>query len=173
MPLSKRQAARDRQLANLARGDNPAPAGNRRAVTHGGYARIAAERLDAKAREVFEALSLDAPLRARGGELPAADSVAVRLLADALCRLEDVAADIRDHGWRDRTSGEQRPVVDLEQRLRREALDYCEALGMTPRSRGRLGLDLARTYDASVAWSEPDPTRRRAMLAELGVEEDE
>lgn len=47
----------------------------------------------------------------------------MRLLAEALCRLEDVAGDIRDHGWRDRKRGDPRPVVELERRLRQEALD--------------------------------------------------
>ena len=144
-PLSGDEAKRARQLANLRRGGNPAPAENVRALTHGGYARIARAELDAKTREVFEALAADAPLRGPDGELPAADALAVRLLAEALIRLDRVRAHVNDYGILDQESGEVRPVVELEQRLRREAMEGAEALGMTPRSRSRLGLDLART----------------------------
>src|SRR4051812_10862035 len=87
--LSKDPAKRAAQLGNL--GLTSAEPGNRRAVTHGAYARVAAERLDAKVFEVFDALAEDAPLRDRDGALPAADTVAVRMLAEALCRLEDVS----------------------------------------------------------------------------------
>jgi hypothetical protein len=62
-PLSRNPRARDRQLANLAPRPPAPPPGNQRRRTHGGYATIARERLDAKAREVFEAISEDAPLR--------------------------------------------------------------------------------------------------------------
>lgn len=150
MPLSRDPAKRERQLANL-RPAPPAPGGNQRSRTHGGYAAVAREQLDVKAREVFEALAADAPLRGADGGLPAADALPVRLLAECLCRLEAVGADLRDHGWRDRATGEPRPVVELERRLRAEALDYAEALGMTPRSRARLGLDLQRGFDLAAA----------------------
>src|SRR3954463_6928704 len=82
MPLSRDRSARERQLDNLRRAPS-APLGNRRAVQHGGYARVALEQLDAKAVEVFDALAADAPLRGPRGELPAADSVPVRLLRSA------------------------------------------------------------------------------------------
>jgi len=39
---------------------------------------------------------------------------------------------------------------------------------MTPRSRARLGLDLARTTDLATAMSESDPDRRARLLAEAG-----
>ena len=41
--------------------------------SHGAYAEVARERLDAKAGEVFDALRADAPLRDLDGGLPAAD----------------------------------------------------------------------------------------------------
>ena len=103
---------------------------------------------------MFDALAADAPLRDPDGGLPAADSLPVRLLAECLCRLDSVADDLRDHGWRDRESGDPRAAVELERRLRSEALDLAESLGMTPRSRARLGLDLARTEDAVQAAAE-------------------
>lgn len=82
-----------------------------------------------------------------------------------------MAADVRAHGWRDHKTGNPRPVLDVEARLRREALDYAEALGMTPRSRARLGLDLVRTVDMATAMSELDPDRRREQLREAGLED--
>ena len=154
MPLSDRPEARARQLANLRTGP-PAAKGNRLAVKHGGYAAIAADRLDAKACEVFDALAADAPLR-EAGELPAADSALVRLAADCLCRLEDVAANVRDFGVFDQRTGDVRPAVELEGRLRREAADYLDALGMTPRSRAKLGLDVQRGFDLAKHWAEAD-----------------
>jgi hypothetical protein len=78
-------------------------------VTHGGYAAVVRERLDVKVREVYEALAADAPLRDPDGELPRADAVVVSLFAECLCRLEDVRADVRDHGWKDRGTGDPDP----------------------------------------------------------------
>lgn len=168
MPLSKRPAARARQLANLQPAP-AAPAENRRAVKHGGYAAIARGRLSAKVNEVFEALAADAPLRDSAGDLPSADRVQVVLLAQCLCRLEDVAGHVSLHGAVRERSGKLRPAAELEQRLRREAADYLDAMAMTPRSRGKLGLDLVRTADAATALSEPDPERRAELLDEAGL----
>ena len=54
--------------------------------------------------------------------------------------------------------------------MRREASDYLDALGMTPRSRAKLGLDLVRAApDMATIMSEPDPERKRALAAEAGV----
>jgi len=153
-PLSGDEKARDRQLANLRRG-GPVQPGNSHRVTHGGYARVAIEQMEAKAREVFEALAGDAPLRDSDGELPAADTLAVRMLAECLVRLDRVAADVRDHGWRDERTGDPRPVIELENRLRAEALTWARELGMTPAARVRLGLDLAQIPPTS-ALSEID-----------------
>jgi phage terminase small subunit len=153
-PLSGNSDARERQLANL-RNAPAAPAGNQRHRTHGGYARIAGEQMEAKAREVFEALAGDAPLRDTGGGLPAADTLAVRMLAECLVRLDRVAADVRDHGWKDERTGDQRPVIELETRLRAEALTWARELGMTPAARVRLGLDLAQ-ISPTAAVSERD-----------------
>ena len=151
MPLSDREPARQRQLANL-RPAPPAPLGNQRARRHGAYAAVARERLDAKVRELFDALSADAPLRDAFDELPAADAAAVRIAAEALCRLDDLAAYLRDHGLLDE-AGNVRSVVELESRLRREAADHLDALGMTPRSRAKLGVDTARAFDLAQAMS--------------------
>jgi hypothetical protein len=146
-PLSERQSARARQLANL-RGAPPAPAGNRRAVRHGGYAEIARDRLEDRARQVFEQLSVDAPLRDELGELPAADHLIVSLLAQCLVRLEDIAAYLTLHGLLD-AKGNVRPAAELERRLRGEAADHARELGLSPRARTSLGLELVRGASAA------------------------
>jgi hypothetical protein len=156
--VAKDPAKRAAQLANL-RTEPPTGPGHGRPAVHGGYASVASDRLDAKVREVFDALAVDAPLRDRDGSLPAADTVAVRMLAEALCRLEDVSAHIRDFGALDQKTGAVRPVVDLESRLRREVADWLDSLGMTPRSRARLGLDVVRAsaaFDLAAHWQDED-----------------
>lgn len=130
-------------LANLRPGAGRAGSGNTRRTEHGGYAVVARERLEAREREVADALSADAPLRNADGSLPAADAVLVHLLAQALCRLEDVAAHLRDRGLLD-ADGEMRAAVEVEAKLRREAADHAEALGMSPRARAKIGLDMLR-----------------------------
>ena len=140
-------------LANLRPGGNVAPLGNTQTRKHGAYARIAAERLDEKAREVYDALAADAPLRGDDGGLPSHDAVQVRLLADVLCRLDSVGAWLAGR-W---ATDEGQRALEIESKLRREAADYLDALGMTPRSRAKLGLNLARTagaFDLARHWQE-------------------
>lgn len=146
-PLSKDPEKRAKQLANLNRTPPTPPAGNRRAQRHGAYAAVGAEEREGEMRRIFDALSADLPLRDPDGGPPAADGVAVELLADCLVQLRRARADVEDHGWRDPKTGDPRPVVDRAQRLRREAFEYAEALGLTPRGRLKLGLDLARGVD--------------------------
>jgi hypothetical protein len=57
---------------------------------------------------------------------------------------QDVEAWIRARGWVNPETGEAGNVVDVEQRLRREAAQYLDALGCSPAARVRLGLDIAR-----------------------------
>lgn len=154
-PLSPDPRRRQRQLANLRRGGTPAAAGNRHRVSHGGYAEVAAARLDVKQTELVQALAADAPLRDHDGELPRHDTVAVTMLAKCLCRLEDVEAYLTLRGLVD-DEGSERPAVDLERRLRGEVADWLDALGMTPRARARLGLDVARaqTFDLARHWAD-------------------
>lgn len=169
----------------------PPEKGNRRAVTHGAYAKVAPERLDAKADELFEALAADAPVREADGGLPAADTVAVRLAAETLCRLEDVRAFISEvgvfdtakhhkakrrkkepRGSRRRRSVDPMRAVEMEDRLVRRLMDQLDSLGMTPRSRAKLGLDQARQMDLAREWADKDrSTRRRGSIEGSAREE--
>jgi hypothetical protein len=174
VPLSKRPAARRRQLANLRPGAKPAPVGNRRAERHGGYARIAQRDLHSKRREVFDALSADLPLRDADGEPPAHDALAVRLLCEALCRLDTVSAYLDRHGWMTDDGG-VRPAADLERRLRAEALDVVRELGLTPAARAKLGVELVRAAGAAEEAADARVARERldARLADLDADAEE
>lgn len=156
MPLSHRPEQRARQLANLRDAPPPTPIGNTRAVSHGGFAKVAPERLEKREREIYEALSADLPLRGPDGAAPSSDALAVSLLAEALCRLDSVRNYLAERDIAD-AKGRLRPGVEVEAKLRREAMDYAEALGLTPRGRMKLGLDLARGIDLAAQWAkEPD-----------------
>lgn len=155
-PLSQRPKARTRQLANLRKGDTISPG---RPVSHGGYARIAQRDLDAKVREIYAAVGEDLPLR-EDGQVPRADAVALRLLAECLCRIESVSDYLSRRGWQDE-DGEVRPAVDLERRLRAEALDLLRELGLTPAARAKLGVDLVRAAGAVEEAAEARVARER------------
>jgi hypothetical protein len=175
-PLSTDPEKRARQLANLQPGAGAGDGGLQRARAHGGYAALLPERLEQKTLEIYGALAADAPLRDGAGGLPAHDTVAVALLAQCLCRLETVAADIAMHGMleqRGKRKGQVRPAAELEGRLRREASGYLDALGCTPKSRLAMGLDLVRTVDLATAMSEVNPERRNERMRELGLIDDQ
>lgn len=152
-PIGGGGAGHPNSLANL-RSAPAAPAGNSRHRTHGGYAALVPARVDLKQRELLDALAQDAPLRDTDGGLPRHDTVAVLMLAKALLRLEDVETFLTLRGVVD-DKGRERPAVDLERRLRLEVADALDALGMTPRSRARLGLDVARAqaFDLAEHWA--------------------
>jgi len=59
-------------------------------------------------------------------------------------------------GWLDQRTREPRSLVYYEASLFREARELMDALGMTPRARAALGLDLARTqqFDLARHWQE-------------------
>jgi hypothetical protein len=145
MPLSHDPEARARQLGNLRNAPAPEP-GNRRAMTHGGKASARLLPVKGKSRAIYAMLAEDAPLRENDG-LPAADRTLVELLALCLARLESLAAWLEAHGWLDPKTGNPRPAVDLERHLRVEARGHAEALGLSPRSRVALGLDLMRAAE--------------------------
>lgn len=78
----------------------------------------------------------------------------VHLLARCLVRLERLEEFHATYGAFDLKSKAPRPSLELERRLRAEALDYARELGMTPRSRAALGLDLRRGMDLARAAAE-------------------
>ena len=179
-PLSGDDGKRANQLANLRpnlanlRPAPPAPAGNARRRTHGAYAVVALERLAAREADVFAALAADAPLQ-EDGTLPPADGALVRLAAEALCRLDSVGDYLARRGIED-DAGELRiSALDVEAKLRREAADHLDALGMSPRSRVRLGVDLVRAATSAAEVEESRAARERLdrRLADLEADVEE
>lgn len=160
-PLSSDPRKRSRQLANLTPGAGAGDGGQQRARQHGAYAALPAGRVDAKVREVAQAIGEDAPVRADDGGLPAHDAVVVRQLAEALCRLDDIGDYLQRRGWEDE-DGKERPVLAYEATLRRHVLDLLRELGMTPRARAALGLDLVRAQSASERLLADDLAASRA-----------
>jgi len=146
MSLSKRPGARARQLANLRRGETR-PVGNANARTHGAYAAITEAQLRDEELKVYEALASDAPVRADDGGLPREDTLVVRQLAESLVRLQRISTHLVARGI-ERDDGSLRPAVELELRVRGHVLDLCRELGMTPKSRAALGVDLVRVASA-------------------------
>jgi hypothetical protein len=122
---------------------------------------------------VFEAIAADAPLREVDGGLPAEDTIAASMLAKTLCRLEDVERYLALHGIVD-GDGSIRPAVEVERRLRADVGDSLDALGMTPRARARLGLDIVRAVSAGdqlaehIARTHSEPSRPVHFPADVG-----
>ena len=148
-------ARNPRSLANLRPQLAPAaPLRNARAVKHGAYAAVTAHELDGKTREIFDALGEDAPVREVDGALPAADTLVVRMLAEVMVRRERVRVTELRHGL-ETPDGRLRGVVEYGLRLDGQALELAKELGMTPRSRAALGLDLARAerVDLAQVWA--------------------
>jgi len=173
VPLSDDPAKRSRQLANLRPGAGAGDGGHGRALKHGGTARRATlVRAGTWAAAIQAELEREAPLRDASGGLPLHDRQVVELLASALARLEAVttwldlrpALDPQGRPW---------PAEEIARSLRLEAARYLDALGMSPGSRAKLGLDLQRTTSLAVAMSEPDADRRRVLLAEAGIDVDD
>jgi hypothetical protein len=148
MPLSRDPAARARQLANLRPGGGAGDRGLARARTHGAYAEITAEQLRGEELRVYEALAADAPVRDPDGGLPAADTLIVRQLAEARVRLQRISDHLMARGI-ERKDGSLRPAVELELRIRAHVLDLMRELGMTPKARVAMGVDLVRAATAS------------------------
>lgn len=137
MAPSKDPAKRANQLANL-RKPKPAPTGNKRALKHGARAIPPAKRVAELTDEIAAAL----PVRDGDGGPPIHDMHVVGLMAVTLARLETVTAYVDRLGPLAR--GKLREAAVYEQKLIERAANLADRLGMTPRSRAALGLDLAR-----------------------------
>lgn len=145
------------------------PAGNKRGLRHGAHAEPDPLLAAGKAEALAAVLAAAAPVRDELGGLPAADRAMVVLLAKTLCRLESVSEWLDEQGPLDRR-GKPRSALRAESKLSNQAVSYLKELGLTPRSRAALGLDLARVVDLATAMSEPDADRRAALLRQAGLD---
>lgn len=162
-PLSSDPAARERQLANLRpnvenlRPAPPAPPGNQRRLVHGGRSELLLRDVEVEVRELMEALGDAAPVKDAGGSVPPADWVAIERAARALKRYRSLAGWLDLHG-RLTDKGDVKPAAELELKADRELASALDALGMTPTSRARLGVDLARARDLALEMSDAEVT---------------
>jgi hypothetical protein len=146
-PLSQDPIKRARQLANLNPAARKPPENNVRTLKHGGTARKATLIVaQSWAARIFDELEAEAPLRASDGSLPPHDRQAVELLASCLARLQAVTSWLDTRPACDE-KGKPWPAEDTARRLRAEAARLLDALGMSPASRARIGLDLVRARD--------------------------
>lgn len=146
-----------------------APKRNTRSVVHHGRTEHAVIPGTDEARaEIVEALAAAAPVRDPDGGLPAADAAIVEVAARELARIRNVDDWLARHGVLDRR-GHVRPAAGYLEKATRTLDRLLNSLGMNPRSRAVLGLDLARQQDMATAMSEPDPEKRRSMLRDAGV----
>jgi hypothetical protein len=155
-----------KSLANLRQAP-PAEKGNRRALTHGLGAKLPAN-LPPDVEEIREALAASAPVRASDGTLPVADEAAIEVIARQLAKVRYGNTWLDEHGWFGE-DGVLRPVVSVLAKFERQLMEQLDRMGMTAAGRARLGLSLARTVSLADAMSEPDPEKRRAMLADAGL----
>jgi hypothetical protein len=142
MPLSEDPKARSNQLANLVSAP-PAPEGHTRTVKDGHSATAKTLPVESREAEIYAQLAEETPLRDGDGGLPIADRTTVEMLALALCRLESCAHYTRLHGYLD-GKGRPRPTAEHERRLREEVKGLCKELGLTPRARVAIGLNMQR-----------------------------
>lgn len=146
-----------------------------RALRHGGRARKATlVAAGSWAQRIMGVLEAEAPLRDADGGLPVHDRQAVELLASALARLQAVTAWLETRPPVDE-KGRSWPAEDTARRLRGEAARLLDALGMTPKARAALGVDLQRqatsAVEAEAARAARDRLDRR--LADLDADAEE
>src|SRR5262249_43406750 len=110
--------------------------GNRRALVHGVHAKVA---LGPRAEELAEAIRAVIPV------YTGADEPMVRSAAMVAAQVETGNTWIAEHGWFDPESGEPYPLMRVLPTLHAELRRLLDALGCSPTSRARLGLDLIRS----------------------------
>jgi hypothetical protein len=169
--LSRDPDKRARQLANLTAAPAP-PAANRRALRHGGYSEALVADVSLEVRELMAALSDTAPVRDPDGSLPAADLVAIERAARLLRRYRRLEAWLDLYGELDEDTGQVKPAAKLALEVGTSLDRSLDALGMTPTSRARLGLDLARTFDLAQAMA-ADAVLERQELEHADVDEED
>lgn len=146
----------------------PAPVGNKRAAKHHGATTGMVPGTQAALDEVRAGL----PIRGADGEPLIYDLTLCELAARELARIRQIDAWLDTHGLFGR-GPKLRPAVEYRLRAAKLLAELLDRLGMTPRSRAQLGLDLAKTVNLADAMGEKDPVKRRAMFQELGVDVDE
>lgn len=168
MPMTTNAAARERSLKNLKK-PKGAQKGQQAALKNGSRARKPVGDIGAAREELRDALATAAPLRDREGNLPRADEIAVEVVAAALARYRFMQSHLER--LTPFTSG-NRLRFTLVRELRRtekQLLAELAELGMTPRGRAALGLDVARAGAEmhKVVTPKRDPEHLLALARKL------
>lgn len=118
----------------------PAQPGEMRALKHGAWSlALTSERSGELADYLASIVPADST----------ADEPAIVLLAQVLARIERANAWLEVHGDLD-AKGNPRPVHRVLATWEAQARRLCADLGLTPTSRARLGLDVARARGAAL-----------------------
>lgn len=155
MSVSRDPEKRAAQLANLPnlRGEPTSTTwrpGDSPALTNGLRSRAPAPTVvDPIVREIEAALLAAAPLRDASGEVPAVDRFAVELAALALLRVRRVHAYLATNGEIDAEGRLRTEIIEGARKAEETAGRMLDKLGMSPRSRVALGLDLTRAATAT------------------------
>lgn len=162
-------AALRSHLTKTSPAPKPLP-GNQLAAKHYGRATGPIPGTEVARSDILAALSAAAPVRGADGHVPVADGPTLELAARSLARVRAIDGWLEEHGYFG-PGGKMRAAVEYADKATKTAADLLAALGMTPRSRAALGLDMARTVDLATAMSEEDPARRRDMMRDAGLRE--
>lgn len=125
-------------------------------MTHGAHSAALVADVSEEVSELAAALSDVAPVRDPDGGLPVADTVAIERCARLLRRYRRLEAWLDLYGELDEKTGGAKPAARLAEEIGTSLDRSLAALGMTPSSRAKLGLDLARTVDLAQEWNEGD-----------------
>ena len=164
LPLSRDDEARKRQLENLRPGAGAWRPGATPALKHGLRTRKPGPVvLDSIVREIEDALAGDLPLKDGEGNAPAPDRFAVELAAVALLRVRRCWTYLELHGDDDER-GNLRPAFTELGKAVESAARMLDRLGMSPRARAALGVDLGRmqTFDLAQHWAAEESGGRDA-----------
>jgi hypothetical protein len=143
MPMSKDPAARARSMKNLRNGKG-AQKGQQVGLKNGSRAKQPVGDIAAARQEMKEALADAAPLRDRDGNLPAADRIAVEVVAAALARYRFMQEHLERITPFTNGNRLRYQLVRELRRTEKQLMGELHELGMTPRGRAALGLDVAR-----------------------------
>lgn len=149
-------------LANIQRDGQPvagAEPGNERGLKHGAYGQAITPRAEELREELLELVPV----------VSDADQPTVTLLARVLARLEKADAWVDEHGLFDR-AGRTRPILKVIGGWESTAARLCDQLGLSPRARSALGLNLARTADAAAEAERRAEWRRNREELDARIE---
>lgn len=139
------------QLKGIQPAPKPAEEGNLRAVKHAGYSEIVlAPLVEEMKKEILQLMAGEGL-----SHIKPVDQIIVANLARCLARLQRFDAYLEERGdimEKDRIN----PVLKVYFTALESARRYCEALGLTPISRARLGIDLSKSWDFARAMQEAE-----------------